>query len=35
MYSDRFVDQGTLAADVNNLRVTAGTWFVIGVEVLN
>jgi hypothetical protein len=35
MDSDRFVDQGTMAADVNNIRVPAGTLFVRGVEVFN
>ena len=35
MDSDRFVEQGTMAADVNNIRVPAGTLFVRGVEVFN
>ena len=35
MDSDRFVDQGTMAADVDNIRVPAGTLFVRGVEVFN
>jgi hypothetical protein len=35
MDSDRFVDEGTMAADVNNIRVPAGTLFVRGVEVFN
>ena len=35
MDSDRFVDQGTMAADVNNIRVPAGSLFVRGVEVFN
>ena len=35
MYSDRFVDEGTMATDVNNIRVPAGTLFVRGVEVFN
>ena len=35
MDSDRFVDQGTMATDVNNIRVPAGTLFVRGVEVFN
>ena len=35
MDSDRFVDEGTMAADVNNVRVPAGTLFVRGVEVFN
>ena len=35
MDSDRFVDQGTMAADVNNIRVPAGALFVRGVEVFN
>ena len=33
--ADRFVDQGTMATDVNNIRVPAGTLFVRGVEVFN
>ena len=33
--SDRFTDQGTMAADVNNIRVPAATLFVRGVEVFN
>jgi|TARA_R110000787_G_scaffold149202_1_gene263156 hypothetical protein len=33
--SDRFVQEGTLAANVNNIRVPAGTLFVRGVEVFN
>ena len=35
MDSDRFVDQGAMATDVNNIRVPAGTLFVRGVEVFN
>ena len=35
MDSDRFVDEGTMAADVNNIRVPAATLFVRGVEVFN
>ena len=35
MDSDRFVDQGTMATDVNNIRVPAGSLFVRGVEVFN
>ena len=35
MDSDRFVEQGTMAADVNNIRVPAGSLFVRGVEVFN
>jgi len=35
MDSDRFVDEGTMAADVNNIRVPAGALFVRGVEVFN
>jgi hypothetical protein len=35
MDSDRFVDQGTMATDVNNIRVPAGCLFVRGVEVFN
>jgi len=35
MDSDRFVDEGTMAADVNNIRVPAGTLFVRGIEVFN
>jgi len=35
MDSDRFVDEGTMAADVDNIRVPAGTLFVRGVEVFN
>ena len=35
MDSDRFVDQGTMATDVNNIRVPGGTLFVRGVEVFN
>ena len=35
MDADRFVDQGTMATDVNNIRVPAGTLFVRGVEVFN
>ena len=33
MDSDRFVEQGTMATDVNNIRVPAGSLFVRGVEV--
>ena len=35
MDSDRFVDEGTMATDVNNIRVPAGALFVRGVEVFN
>ena len=35
MDSDRFVDQGTMATDVNNVRVPGGCLFVRGVEVFN
>ena len=35
MDSDRFVDEGTMAADVNNVRVPAGALFIRGVEVFN
>ena len=35
MDANRFVQEGTLAADVNNIRVPAGTLFVRGVEVFN
>jgi len=35
MDSDRFVDEGTMATDVDNIRVPAGTLFVRGVEVFN
>jgi len=35
MDSDRFVDEGTMAADVDNIRVPAGTLFVRGVQVFN
>ena len=35
MDSDRFVQEGTMAADVNNIRVPAGALFVRGVEVFN
>ena len=35
MDADRFVDEGTMAADVNNIRVPAGTLFIRGVEVFN
>jgi hypothetical protein len=35
MDSDRFVQEGTMAADVNSIRVPAGTLFVRGVEVFN
>ena len=35
MDSDRFVEQGTMAADVNNIRVPAGALFIRGVEVFN
>jgi hypothetical protein len=35
MDADRFVQEGTMAADVNNIRVPAGTLFVRGVEVFN
>ena len=35
MDSDRFVDQGTMVADVNNIRVPGGALFIRGVEVFN
>ena len=35
MDADRFVQEGTLATDVNNIRVPAGALFVRGVEVFN
>ena len=35
MDSDRFVDQGTMATDVNTIRVPEGSLFVRGVEVFN
>jgi len=35
MDSDRFVEEGTMAADVDNIRVPAGAQFVRGVEVFN
>ena len=35
MDSDRFVDEGTMATDGNNIRVPAGALFVRGVEVFN
>jgi hypothetical protein len=35
MDSDRLVDEGTMATDVNNIRVPAGALFVRGVEVFN
>jgi len=35
MDADRFVQEGTMAADVNNIRVPAGFLFVRGVEVFN
>ena len=35
MDSDRFVDQGTMATDVDNIRVPAGALFIRGVEVFN
>ena len=35
MDSDRFVEEGTMAADVNNIRVPAGAQFVRGIEVFN
>jgi hypothetical protein len=35
MDADRHVQEGTMAADVNNIRVPAGTLFVRGVEVFN
>ena len=35
MDSDRFVDQGTFATDVNNVRVPAGALFIRGIEVFN
>jgi len=33
MDSDRFTDEGTMAADVDNIRVPAGTLFVRGIQV--
>jgi hypothetical protein len=33
--ADRFVEEGTMAADVNSIRVPAGALFVRGVEVFN
>jgi len=35
MDADRFVDEGTMAANVNNVRVPGETLFVRGVEVFN
>ena len=35
MDSDRFVDEGTMATDVDNIRVPAGALFIRGVEVFN
>ena len=35
MDSDRFVQEGTLANDVNNIRVPAGALFIRGVEIFN
>ena len=35
MDADRHVQEGTMAADVNNIRVPAGALFVRGVEVFN
>ena len=35
MDSDRFVDEGTMAANVNNVRVPGGALFIRGVEVFN
>jgi hypothetical protein len=35
MDSDRFVSEGTMATDVNNVRVPGGALFVRGVEVFN
>ena len=35
MDADRFVDEGTMAANVNNIRVPGETLFVRGVEVFN
>ena len=35
MDSDRFVEEGTMAADVDNIRVPAGAQFVRGIEVFN
>jgi len=35
MDADRFVQEGTMAADVNNIRVPAGALFIRGVEVFN
>ena len=33
--SDRFVSEGTMAADVNSIRVPGGALFIRGVEVFN
>ena len=35
MDSDRFVEQGTMATDVNTIRVPGGALFIRGVEVFN
>ena len=35
MDSDRFVEEGTMAADVDNIRVPAGAQFIRGIEVFN
>ena len=35
MDSDRFVQEGTLAADVNNIRSPGGALFIRGVEIFN
>ena len=35
MDSDRFVEEGTMAANVNNIRVPGGALFIRGVEVFN
>jgi len=35
MDADRFVQEGTMAADVNNIRVPAGALVIRGVEVFN
>jgi len=35
MDSDRFVQEGNLANDVNNIRVPAGALFIRGVEIFN
>ena len=35
MDSDRFKDQGTMATDLNNITMPAGSLFVRGIEVFN